>query len=191
MLTPDQITDIVFFFNDYEATIGIHSLFSAMVERAALYYTEDKMDPFYNGPMPRATANPSYTMDLLPLCWSRNIHDKQGGKIARGRRVRNTLIEMIENDESHHVTVLYRLYGPPPPNVDWHLYPEPSLAPLAGLTSAFQRYAGTLESLAFNDPLREEYFDLIMEEAAELKQTAEDSYRRAALSCEVMKSMVY
>ena len=184
MLTNDDIQDLVFFFCEYESTVGVHSLFSAMIERAFLYHTEQTIPHDYNGILPKATQNPGYSMDLLPLCWGRNIHDKNGGKVARGRRVRNTLLEMIDKGETRYVTVLYRLYGSPPPGIDWRLFPEPTLAPLAALTDSWTRHKDSIESLAINDPKRNAVFEEIMEEAASIRQCAEESY----LACQALIS---
>ncbi len=176
LLSNDQVEDLIYWFCQAESECGVRSLYSSMVERASLYYHENaKLPPDYGGIIPKVSAPPSYSMDYLSLCWGRNIHDKTAGRIARGKRIRNHLLMMIENGASASVTMLYRVYGSPPPNVDWLLLP-PQLAPIASFVDNWTEISSELQTIAINDPQRTEIVNRLTRECTDMLQCAERDY---------------
>jgi hypothetical protein len=138
-LPPVDIADLRYFWNAFEADIGIHSLhfaqFDAMMGLGG-------------------ASNAWYEPQVEPrVCAARAL----AGRVSR------TLRTMIDRGNSLHVTVLFRMYGPRPPGVRWDTFRE--LAPLAGYTPAVEALADrmtrvlrmkilsrTLEALGALDP---------------------------------------
>jgi hypothetical protein len=114
-LPPGDIAELRYFFNEFEADIGIHSLHFAQF---------DAMMGF------RGTSNAWYEPQVEPrACVARLL----AGRVARNLRA------MVDAGNSFGVTVLFRMYGPRPPGVRWETFRE--LAPLADYTGTVHALA--------------------------------------------------
>jgi hypothetical protein len=107
-LPQEDIDDIVWYFNDYESTIGIRSHHEAMV--AVLSSGTVEYDPTWNGitcnPTPPASQwRDPFTDSMIGLFGKE-------GTIGRSRRIRETFLEMIESGDDRMVNVLFQVYGP-------------------------------------------------------------------------------
>jgi hypothetical protein len=113
-LPPSDIADLRYFFNEFEADIGVRSLHFAQFDAMMGY---------------RGTSEAWFEPQVEPrACAARQL----AGRVSRNLRA------MIAAGRSFDVTVLYRMYGPRPPGVRWETFRE--LAPIAEYTPTIEAH---------------------------------------------------
>jgi hypothetical protein len=113
-LPPSDIAELRYFWSEFEADIGVHSLHFAQFDAAMGF---------------RGTSNAWFEPQVEPrACSARRL----------AGRVSHNLRTMVANGDSFAVTVLFRMYGPRPPGVRWETFRE--LAPIAAYTPTVQAH---------------------------------------------------
>lgn len=172
---PSIERDLNFYFCELEADLGVCSTFGSQLAQACMYEA-DRTDWDYNGPVPKPALHGAY---------EHPYSDADLTRIRRGKRVRKALEWMIDHSESLLVTVLYRMHGPLPPNVDWLRYGN--IAPVIAYSGdGLETYQGPVEnqttSCGSASPEATSPLDPTIEAAKALYQRAIDSYIDALLA---------
>ena len=122
-IPPEELDQLIYALHHHESDCAVHSVFGAMLERASMFHTKEKMPWDYNGPIPRESPPPSYQHPF-------DEHMLLSTAVAG--RVEDILDDMcLRTESTRHTRIIRALYSPPHPNLPWITFGE--LAPIAAL----------------------------------------------------------
>lgn len=153
-LSPEDVSAISFYFNDFDGLCGLKSNFQACTEaldecsvcghrfvnnKAKLNCPHCKMPrgTYHSDSLMRVKTtghsswHPAQELDMIGTILSKDME--------RCNLVREILTEMVDKGHSKYVTVLFKMYGPKSPFLPYATFGD--LAPLAELTNAAERAA--------------------------------------------------
>lgn len=118
-LPSEDINDLSFYFLEFESSVGLRSMHAAMVEVLSTG-TQEYVASDWTMMHVKGTSHSSHWQDPYTEGMLRSI--------GRSRKIRENLLQMIENGDSLYVNVLFSMYGPPRLYLPYSIFGE--LAPI-------------------------------------------------------------